>query len=450
MEWLLDLNRQINAVVWGPLLVGGIILVGLYLMLGSRWAQFRYFPRMLRELANRRATAGGQEGDVSAFKALASAMGGTVGVGNIVGVATAISLGGPGAIFWMWVSGLLGMGTKMIEVVLAVHYRERERRGPMVGGPMRYITEGMGRRWRWLAVLFAVFGALAAFGIGNLVQANSVAHGLEQFGLPRIASGLALVVLVGMVTIGGIRRLGDVAGVVVPGMIVLYLGGVAVVLATHLSYIPAALGTIFTHAVTPMAPVGGFAGATVMQALRYGIARGVFSNEAGLGSAPIVHAAAVTDHPARQGLWGIFEVFVDTLVVATATGLAILVTGTWTLGKEGAAVTMGAFDAAIPGGWGSAIVVLCLAFFAYSTILTWSFYGETCAAYLLGGRIRPLYRLAWIPFVLVGALGELAPVWAIADTLNAFMAIPNLIALVALSGVAFRLLRDFGVRFPRG
>ena len=263
-------------------------------------------------------------------------MGGTVGVGNIVGVATAISLGGPGALLWMWVSGLVGMCTKMVEVILAVHYRERERRGPMLGGPMRYITEGMGRRWRWLAVLFAVFGALAAFGIGNMVQANSVAHGLEQFGLPRIASGLGLVALVGVVTIGGIRRLGEVAGIVVPGMIVLYLGGVAVVLAAHLPYVPAALRTVLTSAFTPIAAVGGFAGATVMQAMRFGIARGVFSNEAGLGSAPIVHAAAVTDHPVRQGLWGIFEVFVDTLVVATATGLAILVTGTWTLGDEGA------------------------------------------------------------------------------------------------------------------
>ncbi|HCC32839.1 MAG TPA: sodium:alanine symporter family protein [Clostridiales bacterium] len=449
MEWLLDLNHQINAVIWGPLMVGGIIIVGLYLTLVSGGAQFRYFPRMLGELAGRHPRPGGHEGDVSAFKAVASAMGGTVGVGNIVGVATAISLGGPGALLWMWVSGLVGMCTKMVEVILAVHYRERERRGPMLGGPMRYITEGMGRRWRWLAVLFAVFGALAAFGIGNMVQANSVAHGLEQFGLPRIASGLGLVALVGVVTIGGIRRLGEVAGIVVPGMIVLYLGGVAVVLAAHLPYVPAALRTVLTSAFTPIAAVGGFAGATVMQAMRFGIARGVFSNEAGLGSAPIVHAAAVTDHPVRQGLWGIFEVFVDTLVVATATGLAILVTGTWTLGDEGAALTMRAFDAVFPAGWGSAIVVLSLGFFAYSTILTWSFYGETCAAYLLGGRIRALYRLLWLPFVLVGALGELAPVWAIADTLNAFMAVPNLIALVALSGVAVRLLRDFRAGVPR-
>ncbi len=447
MEWLLNLNRQVNAVLWGPFMVGAIILVGLYLTCRSRGAQFRYFPRMLRELSVSNVRPGGHEGDVSPFKALASAMGGTVGVGNIVGVATAISLGGPGAILWMWVSGLLGMCTKMVEVILAVHYRERERRGPMIGGPMRYITEGLGRRWRWLAVAFAIFGALAAFGIGNMVQANSVAHGLEQLGVPRIASGLVLVAMVGIVTVGGIRRLGEVAGVVVPGMIVVYLGGVAVVLATHLPYIPEALHTIVAHAFTPIAPIGGFAGATVMQAMRLGITRGVFSNEAGLGSAPIVHAAAVTDHPVRQGLWGICEVFVDTLVVATATGLAILVTGTWTLGEEGVAITMRALDAAFPGGVGSALVVLCLSFFAYSTILTWSFYGETCAAYLLGGRVRGAYRLLWLPFVLVGAMGGLAPVWGIADTLNALMAIPNLIALVALAGVASRLMRDFSSRF---
>ncbi|GFP20946.1 alanine or glycine:cation symporter, AGCS family [Candidatus Hakubella thermalkaliphila] len=349
----------------------------------------------------------------------------------------------------MLMSGVVGMCTKFVEVILGLHFRVQEPGGPMLGGPMMVITRGLGPRWKWLAVLFSVFGALAAFGIGNMVQANSVAAGLEGFGVPRWITGLILIIAIGLVTIGGIKRIAQVAQIVVPFMVIAYMIGGLIVIFARITYLPAAIVDMFRYAFTPMGAVGGFAGATIASAMRYGVARGVFSNEAGLGSAPMAHATARTTHPAKQGLWGIFEVFVDTIVVCMITGLAILVTGAYTLtdpatgtGFTGALLTIEAFKQVLPV-LGAYIVVGGMLLTAYDTNLAWCFYGETCGAYLVGGKIRMPYRVAWLPFVMIGALGGLRLVWDVADTLNALMAIPNMIAILLLAGLAAKLLKDF-------
>jgi AGCS family alanine or glycine:cation symporter len=443
--WL-TLNTKINALVWGPPMLITLIFVGVYVTVRTRFIQFSKFGLMCRETMGNFFKRGAKaEGDVTPFQALTVAMGGTVGVGNIAGVATAIALGGPGAIFWMLISGIVGMATKFAEVVLGVHYRQRRPGEPMMGGPMMYISRGMGPRWKWLAMIFCVFGALAAFGIGNMVQSNAVAEGMNHFGAPPWITGLTLVVAVGLVTIGGIKRIAQVAMVFVPFMTILYMLGALTIILINVPQIPSVMMLVVKSAFTPTAATGGFAGVGVMLAIRWGIARGVFSNEAGLGSAPIAHATARTDHPARQGLWGVFEVFFDTIVLCSATGLAILLTGAWTSGKTGASLTMHAFELTYGAGIGFAVVVFCMILTAYDTILAWCFYGETCTSYLLGhGRItRMTYRLIWLPFTMLGALGKLEDIWSVSDTLNGLMAIPNLIALLALGGVVMKLTRGF-------
>lgn len=445
-------NETINSIVWGPyVLLPLIVGVGIYLTLRTEFIQFAKFWLMLKETAGKIFKRGpAAEGDITPFQALNVAMGGTVGVGNIAGVAMAISLGGPGAVFWMWLSGLVGMATKFAEVVLGQHYRVREKGGPMMGGPMTYISRGMGPKWRWLAVLFCVFGALAAFGIGNMVQANAVAEGLEHFGVPTWVSGLLIILAVGVVTIGGIRWIANVAMFCVPAMVTLYMLGSLAVIIVYFEHIPAALGLIFKYAFTPMAGFGGILGTAV----RHGIAKGVFSNEAGLGSAPMAHATAKTDHPARQGLWGIFEVFVDTIVMCTATAFVILLTGVWE-GSDvaGATLVMEGFTRLFALGFapalaktlGYGLVTLSMILTAYDTNLAWCFYGETCASFLFGhGKVtRMTYRIVWLPMTLVGAIGGLRLIWAVSDTLNGLMAFPNLIALVALGGTVAVLARGF-------
>ena len=446
-KWLMALNSQVNALVWGPPMLVLLVGAGVYLTLRTRFIQFAKFGLMCRETVGKIFRRGpAAEGDVTPFQAVTVAMGGTVGVGNIAGVATAIAAGGPGAIFWMLASGVVGMATKFGEVVLGVHYRSREADGPMIGGPMMYITRGLGRRWKPLAMVFCLFAALAAFGIGNMTQANAVATGLKgSFGVAKWVSGLLLIASVGLVTLGGIRRIAKVAMFCVPFMCALYILGAAVAIVLYIGELPAVVALVMRSAFTPTAAVGGFAGAAVRQAIRYGIARGVFSNEAGLGSAPMAHATAQTDHPARQGLWGVFEVFFDTIVMCSATALVILLTGVWESGKDGAALTMAAFSKPFGGTLGNPLVALCMALTAYDTILAWCFYGETCSAYLLGhGKVvRLTYRVVWLPFIMLGALGQLEPIWAISDTLNGLMALPNLIALFILGGVVWKLTRGF-------
>lgn len=415
---------------------------GLLLTVLTGGVQFRRLIFALREVLGNATHRGGGKGDVRPFQAVATALAATVGVGNIAGVATAISIGGPGAVFWLWVSGLFGMATKYAEIVVALHYREPDASGTMRGGAMYTLKKGLGLSW--LGSAFALLTALAAFGIGNMVQANSVADALKStLHTPSWATGIGLVVLTGMVVLGGIKSIVRVTQWFVPLMALLYLGGAAIVLVRYAGQLPHVLELIFEGAFSGTAAAGGFAGSTMKMALRYGIARGLFSNEAGLGSAPMVHCAADTDHPVRQGMYGVFEVFVDTLLVCTATALVILLTGTWNSGLTGAALSVKAFETGLSGSVGSLVVTGGLALFAYSTLIGWSYYGETGIVYLLGARTAKPYRLAWLGFVYMGATGSLHLTWDIADTLNGLMAIPNLIGLLASIPLLLRLQQEF-------
>ncbi|HOC55540.1 MAG TPA: sodium:alanine symporter family protein [Verrucomicrobiota bacterium] len=446
-DTFLRLNSTLNGYVWGWPMIVLLMGTGLLLTLLTGAVQFRRLGFALREVLGRITQRGGGQGDVRPFQAVATALASTVGVGNIAGVATAIYLGGPGAVFWLWVSGVLGMATKYAEIVVAMHYREQDAAGTMRGGAMYILTKGLG--WPWLGGAFALLTALAAFGIGNMVQANSVADALKAtFGFPTWTTGIVLVVLTAMVILGGIKSIASVTQWLVPFMAVLYLGGAVIVLALCAGKLPHVFRLIFDGAFSGTAAVGGFAGSTMMMALRYGIARGLFSNEAGLGSAPMVHCAADTDHPVRQGMYGVFEVFVDTILICTATGLVILLTDTWNSGLTGAALSVKAFETGLPGTIGDVVVTGGLVLFAYSTLLGWSYYGETGIVYLLGAKAAMPYRLAWLVFVYLGATGSLHLVWDIADTLNGLMAIPNLIGLLASLPLLLRLQREFFKRPP--
>jgi AGCS family alanine or glycine:cation symporter len=442
MHRIFEINSRLNEFIWGPVMIIAIVGVGIYLTVGTGLVQFREFSTVLKGTLFRKKKTG-LEGDISPFAALSVALAGTVGVGNIAGVAAAIALGGPGAIFWMWVSGLVGMATKFAEVVLAIRYRTRQPQGPMLGGPMMYIEGGLGKNFKFLAIMFAVSGALAAFGIGNMTQANSVAIGLEEFHIPRFFTGVLLVLAVGLVTVGGIKRIAHVVMFCVPFMCIVYLIGAVFLIVVNIYRLPDVLVLIFKSAFSPLAATGGFAGAGVKAAVRWGIARGVFSNEAGLGSASIAHSTAQTDHPVRQGLWGILEVFVDTIIVCSATALAILITGVWKSGSTGSVLTMSAFQTVFGRQVGGSVVVLSMVLTAYDTMLAWGFYGETCSAYLFGAKARVVYRVLWLAPIMLGSLGTLEAVWAFADTLNGLMAIPNLIALLFLGPVVFGLTKEF-------
>ncbi|MFC6673039.1 alanine/glycine:cation symporter family protein [Marinobacterium aestuariivivens] len=445
MELIKSIIGEINGIVWGPMMLVLILGVGLFLSLGLRLMPILKLGTGFKLLWQGRKAAKDEEstGEISPFEALMTALSATVGTGNIAGVATAVFLGGPGALFWMWITALVGMATKYSEAVLAVKYREVDAEGNHVGGPMYYIKNGLGKGWAWLGMAFAIFGACAGFGIGNTVQSNSIASVMEaNFGLPTWVSGVVAMVLVGAVLIGGIRRIGHVAGALVPVMAVSYIVAGLVVLAINAEQIPHAFNLIFTHAFSPIAAEGGFAGAAVWAAIRFGVARGIFSNEAGLGSAPIAHAAAQNKSPVRQGLVAMLGTFIDTIMICTITGLVIVTSGVWTGGESGAALTSAAFAAALPGV-GNYLVAIALAIFAFTTIIGWSFYGERCVEYIFGVKAIAPYRVLWILAIPAGAVLSLDFIWLVADTLNAFMAIPNLIALALLSPVVFQITREF-------
>ncbi|MBK1872364.1 MULTISPECIES: alanine/glycine:cation symporter family protein [Marinobacter] len=443
MEAFENIVGSINGLVWGPPMLILILGVGLFLSLGLKLMPVLKIGTGLRLMWSGRSSKDAEsEGEIPPFQALMTALAATVGTGNIAGVATAIFLGGPGALFWMWLTALVGMATKYSEAVLAVRFREVDERGVHVGGPMYYIRNGLGKKWAWLGVLFAIFAAIAGFGIGNTVQANSVADVMEAtFGLPHWISGVILMVLVGLVLIGGIRRIGQVASALVPLMALSYLVAGLVVLGINFSEIPNAFALIFEHAFSPIAAEGGFAGAAVWAAIRFGVARGVFSNEAGLGSAPIAHAAAQTKNPINQGMVAMLGTFIDTIIICTITGLVIITSGTWTSGESGAELTSMAFAQALPG-IGDYVVALALAIFAFTTLLGWSFYGERSVEFLFGVKAIVPYRIAWILAIPLGATVNLGLVWLVADTLNAMMALPNLIALLLLSPVVFKLTKE--------
>ncbi|SOB77137.1 alanine or glycine:cation symporter, AGCS family [Marinobacter sp. LV10R510-11A] len=443
MEAIENILGQINSLVWGPPMLVLILGVGLFLSLGLKLMPMLKLGAGIRLMwSGRSATGAESDGEIPPFQALMTALAATVGTGNIAGVATAVFLGGPGALFWMWLTALVGMATKYSEAVLAVRFREVDERGAHVGGPMYYIRNGLGKKWAWLGVLFAIFAAIAGFGIGNTVQANSVADVMEAtFGLPHWISGIILMVMVGLVLIGGIRRIGQVASALVPLMAVSYVITGLVVLALNVADIPAAFALIFEHAFSPIAAEGGFAGAAVWAAIRFGVARGVFSNEAGLGSAPIAHAAAQTKNPINQGLVAMLGTFIDTIIICTITGLVIITSGVWTSGESGAALTSMAFSKALPGV-GDYVVAIALAVFAFTTLLGWSFYGERCVEFLFGVKAIVPYRVVWVLAIPLGATVNLGLIWLVADTLNAMMALPNLIALILLSPVVFKLTKE--------
>ncbi|MAD46127.1 MAG: sodium:alanine symporter family protein [Oceanospirillaceae bacterium] len=455
MEMLNNLISQVNAFVWGPPMLGMLGVTGVLLTTGMVFMPWRKIVYAFRQLFANHDDS--HDGDVKPFNALATALSATVGTGNIAGVATAIALGGPGAIFYMWVIALFGMATKYAEAVCAVTYRETDSHGRFVGGPMYYLRNGVGEfapeMGKTLGLLFAIFGAVAAFGIGNAVQINSMAAVLhDSFSLPTWATGIVVAVLVGFVVLGGIRRIGEVAGKLVPAMIVLYVVAALIILAINIAEIPHAIGLIFTYAFEPVAAVGGFAGAAVAAAIRFGVARGVFSNEAGLGSAAIAHAAAKTNNPVRQGLIAMLGTFIDTLIVCTMTALVILTSGMWTAtgadgnGLTGAILTSEAFSATITGG--NYVVTLALVVFAFTTILGWSYYGERCWQYLFSEKTLIIYRIAWVAAVLTFANMKVDFVWNLSDTLNGLMAIPNLIGLLLLAPMVFKVTREYFARQP--
>ena len=442
LDTIAQWNSWLNGYVWGAPMMILLIGTGVLLTILTGAVQFAHLGTALKEVLGKLTQRGGGQGDVSPFQAVATALASTVGVGNIAGVATAISIGGPGALFWLWVSGLLGMCTKFSEIVVALHYREPDASGAMRGGAMYTLKKGLGLPW--LGWIFALLTSLAAFGIGNMVQANSVADSLRaSFGVPVNVTGIVVAVITAIVILGGIKRIGDVTAILVPFMAIFYLGGGGVILVLFARELPHAVGLVFEGAFSGSAATGGFAGATIMMAMRYGIARGLFSNEAGLGSAPMVHAAADTDHPVRQGMYGIFEVFVDTILVCTTTGLVILVTGVWSSGETGAALSARAFETGLPGTWGDIVVTGGILLFSFSTLIGWSYYGETAIVYLIGTKATLPYRVLWIVFIYLGATASLHLVWDVADTLNGLMAIPNLVSVLFSIPLLLKLKREF-------
>ena len=432
MHDLNDFFAALSGYVWGIPLLVLLVGTGLLLTIRLRCLQIRMLGHALYETFVRPKS--NEQGDISHFQALMVALAATIGTGNIIGVATAISIGGPGALFWMWVTAALGMATKYAEGVLAVKYRVVDENGEMAGGPMYYLERGLGQKW--LGVLFALFGSIAAFGIGNTVQANAVAGNLkETFNIDPLTTGIALALLTGVVILGGIKNIGRVAAVMVPVMAIVYVAGCLVILFRYANEVPAALWLVFHDAFTGTAATGGFLGAAVMIAIQKGVSRGVFSNESGMGSAPIAAAAAKTNEPCEQALVSMTGTFIDTIIICTMTGLVLIVTGVWHSGAAVSVLTKSAFDIGLPGNSGGYIVTFGIVFFAYSTIIGWAYYGEKCIEYLLGVKALLPYRLLYAALVMVGAGIKLELVWNFADVMNGLMAVPNLIGLLGLSGV---------------
>lgn len=430
MDTLQNFLDQAGSIIWGPPLLILLVGTGIFLTFRLGLLQLRLLPYALK-LVFTKSRDKKEEGDISHFQALMTAMAATVGVGNIVGVATAVVLGGPGAIFWMWVAGFFGMATKYGEAILAVRYRVKDANGQMSGGPMYYLEHGL--KQKWLGVLFAIFGAIAAFGIGNGTQAKAVADVMnDTFAVPFWITGIVLVIIAAMVILGGIKTIGKVTAFFVPIMATFYLVAGLIIMIMNITLVPEAFGIIFKYAFSGEAVAGGTVGAVI----RFGVARGLFSNEAGLGSAPIAAAAAKTDMPGRQALVSMTQVLFDTLIICSITGVTIVMSGQW----EDTSIAAGSLTAAafstFLGGAGPLIVAIGLIFFATSTIFGWGYYGEKCFQYLFPNPTAvKFYRVAFVLFIFVGATATLDVIWALADVLNGLMAIPNLIGLLGLSGV---------------
>ncbi|MEG3241678.1 sodium:alanine symporter family protein [Streptococcus suis] len=439
---MLELFKAINNLVWGPPLLILLVGTGVYFTLRLGMFQVSKLPTAFRLIFS--SDQSGQ-GDVSSFAALCTALAATVGTGNIVGVATAITTGGPGALFWMWVAAFFGMATKYAEGFLAIKYRTKDANGQAAGGPMHYITLGMGQKWKPLAVFFAVSGVLVALlGMGTFSQVNSIASSMSSsFGLAPQLVSIVTAISIALFIFGGIEKISDVSTKIVPFMAILYILASLIVLLVHWDELLPTLGLVLKSAFSPAAAVGGFVGATVKEAIQRGIARGVFSNESGLGSAPIAAAAAKSDNPVEQGLISMTGTFIDTIIICTLTGLTILVTGQWSVeGLEGAPLTQAAF-ATVFGNAGSIALTISLVLFAFTTILGWSYYGERCIEFLFGTKSILPYRLLFVAMVALGGFLKLDLIWTIADIVNGLMALPNLIALLALSPVIIKETRQY-------
>ncbi|NPA72302.1 MAG: sodium:alanine symporter family protein [Gammaproteobacteria bacterium] len=443
MTSLTEILSTASSWAWGPVMLILLLGTGVYLTIKLRFLPLRNLFYAFSLLWKSRSSKA--QGDISPFSALMTAMAATVGTGNIAGVAAALFIGGPGAIFWMWMTALVGMATKYGEAVLAVKYREVDVEGKHVGGPMYYIKNGMGAKWKPLAFAFALFGTIAAFGIGNMVQANAVAGAMESaFGINNQLTGVIMMILVGLVLFGGISRIAKTATALVPIMALIYIGFSLYILVVYADALPAALTTIVESAFTGSAAAGGFAGASIILAMQFGVARGIFSNEAGLGTAPIAHAAAKTNNPVEQGHIAMLGTFIDTIILCTMTALVIMVTGVWQSGETGSPLTALAFTTGLGSDIGGMVVAVGLAIFAFTTLVGWSYYGERCAEYLAGTKVITGYRIFWVLAVFVGAAlsDYFNTVLILADVLNALMAIPNLIALLVLSPVIIKLTHN--------
>ena len=458
MQAIESINKWLNGVVWGIPMMCLILGTGVYLCIRCGFPQFAHFGHIMKNtLGKAFEKSEAKEGSVSPFKAMCTALAASIGTGNIAGVSGAIAIGGPGAVFWMWMSALLGMCTKFAEVTLSIKYRQRNEKGDWVGGPMYYIQNGLGKKWKWLASVFAVFGALAAFGIGNMTQVNTICStvggAIKNFvpdvNLTIVAwiVGALCAVLASIVYLGGIEAIGDVCALLVPVMAIIYILASIAVIVMNISAVPEAFGAIFKGAFNPAAVSGGLAGVGIKMAITKGVGRGIFSNEAGLGSAPIAHAAADVDHPVKQGMFGVFEVFMDTIVVCTMTAMVVLLgVGVHNIefGNDiGAQLTingfMSVFGDKIPG----VVVAVCLTMFAFSTVLTWGLYGTRCMEYLFNYKAAKVYQIIFCGVMIIGGVIKLQLAWDIADTLNGLMAIPNLIALLLLSPVVIKLTKEY-------
>ena len=467
-----EIVKVLNDIAWGPWMLVLLVGTGVYLSVKVGFIQFRKFGYAMKNTIGKlfqKQTAAG--GEVTPFQAMTTALAATVGTGNIAAVTGAIAVGGPGAVFWMWISALFGMVTKYAEVVLAVKYRERNEKGDYVGGPMYYIKNGLGKKWNWLAVVFSILACLAAFGIGNMTQVNTIASSfnaaINAFGgntaaatitlfgqvvpVSSIAVGGVVAVIVALTLFGGIKRIGSVTERLVPLMAAVYIICALCVIGTNLGSIGKIFAMIFKGAFSAEAALGGAFGITIMQTIQKGVGRGVFSNEAGLGSAPMAHAATSEKDPVKQGMYGIFEVFMDTIVICTLTAFTLLcgvesgVSITWGQ-SAGTELISAAFSTVFGGQIGSLIIAVAISLFALSTILSWSLYGTRCCEFLLGHKATLVYQIVFVSVIIIGATLDLELVWNIADTLNGFMAIPNLIALLGLSGVVIKLTKEHFVK----
>ena len=447
-------NGILNSFAWGPVMLVLLVGTGVFLTVRTGCIQVRKFGYIMKNTVGSLFKKQNKDhgNNLSPFQAVTTALAGTVGTGNIAGVTGAIFVGGPGAVFWMWVSAFFGMCTKYAEIALAMKYRATDENGVHKGGPMYYIENGLGKNWKWLAMIFALLGGLASFGIGNIAQSSEIAGAMNGlFHLDPLVTGILLAVLIAIVLIGGVKRIGQVTSYLVPFMSVFYILAGIILILMSLSELPAAFAAIFKGAFSLKSVGGGIFGYVIMQAMRQGFARGVFSNEAGLGSAPIAHAASSTEEPAEQAMWGVFEVFIDTIVICTITSLAVILSGVYTtaggldaFSSKGAAA-VAAFNAILPGTIGGILIQISLIFFALSTIISWSYYGERCWGYLTHDNkaFNMIYKIIFILVCIVGAVGSGTLMWDIADTLNGLMAIPNLIALLALSGVVAKITKDY-------